>query len=66
MYKLSFLLHSLFDNGAKMTPKRRFVFSLIFIVKLSIMTALLEKNRGFTLEMIDNNDKSFQSCVKSR
>ena len=33
MYKLSFLLHSLLDNGARMTPKRRSVFSLIFIVK---------------------------------
>ena len=32
MYKLSFLLHSLLDNGARMTPKRRSVFSLIFIV----------------------------------
>ena len=27
----SFLLHSLLDNGAKMTLKRRSVFSLIFI-----------------------------------
>ena len=32
LYKLSFLFHSLLDNGAKMTPKRRSVFSLIFIV----------------------------------
>ena len=32
MYKLSFLLHSLLDNGARMTPKRRSDFSLIFIV----------------------------------
>ena len=32
MLKLSFLLHSLLDNGARMTPKRRSVFSLIFIV----------------------------------
>ena len=32
MYKLSFLLHSLLDNGAKMTPKRCSVFSHIFIV----------------------------------
>ena len=32
LYKLSFLLHSLLDNGAKMTPKRRSVYSLIFIV----------------------------------
>ena len=32
MYKLSFLLHSLLDNGARMTPKRRSVFSPIFIV----------------------------------
>ena len=32
MYKLSFPFHSLLDNGAGMTPKRRSVFSLIFIV----------------------------------
>ena len=32
LYKLSFLLNSLLDNGAKMIPKRRSVFSLIFIV----------------------------------
>ena len=31
-YKLSFLLHSLLENGARMTPKRRSVFLLIFIV----------------------------------
>ena len=31
-YKLSFLFHSLLENGARMTPKRRSVFSLIFIV----------------------------------
>ena len=31
-YKLSFLLHSLLENGARMTPKRRSVFSLIFMV----------------------------------
>ena len=31
LYKLSVLLHSLLDNGAKMTPKR-FFFPLIFIV----------------------------------
>ena len=29
---LSFLLHSLLDNGARMTPKRCSVFLLIFIV----------------------------------
>ena len=34
MYKLSFLLHSLLDNGARMTPKCRSVFSLIFIVDI--------------------------------
>ena len=33
LYKLSFPLHSLLDNDAKMTPKRRSVFSLIFTVK---------------------------------
>ena len=32
MYKLSFLLHSLLDNGARMTPKCRSLFSLIFII----------------------------------
>ena len=32
MYKLSFLLHSLLNNGANMTPKRRSFFLLIFIV----------------------------------
>ena len=32
LYKLSFLFHFLLDNGAKMTPKRCSVFSLIFIV----------------------------------
>ena len=31
-YKLSFLLHSLLENGARMTPKHRSVFSLILIV----------------------------------
>ena len=30
--KLYFLLHSLLDNGAKMTRKRRSVFLLIFMV----------------------------------
>ena len=31
------MFHSLLDNGVKMTPKRRSVFSLIFIVKGSAM-----------------------------
>ena len=42
MYKLSFLLHSLLDNGARMTLKRRSVFSLIFIVNCKIF-GILEK-----------------------
>ena len=37
MYKLSFLLHSSLDNGARMTPKRRSVFSLIFIVNCIVL-----------------------------
>ena len=44
MYKLSFLLHSLLDNGAKMTPKRRSVFSLIFICFIFIFTVCAKFN----------------------
>ena len=56
MYKLSFffLLHSLLDNGARMTPKRRSVFSLIFIVNC------IFKNCTEYEKSVNNNSISVQ------
>ena len=41
---INYLLHSLLDNGAKMTPKRRSVFSLIFILNCISKFNLFSKN----------------------
>ena len=62
MYKLSFLLHSLLENGARMTPKRRSVFSLIFIVncisKFNIISVFIKGNN----RIISNYRKALFAC----
>ena len=57
MYKLSFLLHSLLDNGARMIPKRRSVFPLIFIVNCNSGFSVFIEGK-LSIKSLERNPKS--------